>query len=196
MKNAFLFILFLTFINCQNTSNKRQESEKSINPYIGQWVSVAAENLGNGTFGHRYFDIKEDVWEIKFTLYLDSTLTIPVFEFRGTGPYDLQGKSEKVDGAENALFKFNEKYLTLLNDDETIINNFGFKACNLSKGVEQNITENGCSFFPSKNACAQEYDLLKLSKEGALYFGMRPADGNMCTEDKRPTELFYPLTKK
>jgi len=128
-------------------------------------------------------------------LFLDSAQTMPVFAFRAVGKYEVQGTSTVVAGADNAYFGFDEKYVTLLTDNQEVIQNFGFADCGLEKDVEKDITETGCSFLVSKQVCGQEYDLLKLDNE-QLYFGMRPAEGDMCTEENRPTALFYPLKKK
>lgn len=190
--------LALIIIGCQPKAASESTSasivipEVSKNPYLGQWESVKAEDLGNGTFGTRYFEIAKENWEVKFTLYLDSTLTMPVFQFRGIGKYEVQGQSTIIEGAENAIFGFDQKFVTLLTDNQDLINNFGFNTCNLEKDTEKDITADGCSFLVSKSICAQEYDLLKVD-EGMLYLGMRPAEGDMCTEENRPTALFYPL---
>ena len=201
MSQLMIVILAIGILSgCQNAATIPQDTpgsdeEKMVSPYIGAWESVSAENLGNGTFGTRYFNLTEGEWEVKFTLYLDSTLQMPVFEFRGVGGYEVQGQSQIVDGAENALFKFDNKYVTLLTDNPDVINGFGFGSCNLEQGKAQDITEDGCSFLVSKSVCGQEYDLLKLDN-GLLYFGMRPAEGDMCAEERRPTALFYPLKRK
>ncbi len=189
-----LTILLLILIGCQSKSSAKESNESPTNPYVGEWESRKAENLGNGTYGTRYFELGQYDWEIKFTLYVDSTLSMPVFQFRGVGKYQVQGKSTVVQDAENALFGFDQKFVTLLTDNQDLIKNFGFTACNLEMNIEKDITADGCSFLVSKNVCAQEYDLLKLAN-GMLYFGMRPAEGDMCTEANRPTALFYPLAK-
>lgn len=197
MKTTNIKILALTVLitafGCQSQNKPQQEQE--VNPYLGEWTSVEPEDLGNGTFGSRYFNITSEGWEVKFTLFLDSAQKMPVFEFRGKGTYEIQQPSASIPGAENAIFRFDQKFLTLLNDDEQVMTNFGLSACGLVKSTEKEITENGCSFLVSKSACAQEFDLLKLVEDN-LYFGRRPADGNMCTEEKRPTELSYPLKRK
>lgn len=191
-----LFFMMIFFLGCQENSNTeaKEVPQEEDMPYVGEWESLEAEDLGNGTFASRYFKLEEKVWEVRFTLYLDSMLTSPVFQFRGVGEYELQGKSEVVEGAENALFGFDHKYVTLLTDNEGLISNFGFDACELVTGVEKNITTTGCSFLVSKSVCGQEYDLLKLD-QGLLYFGMRPSEGDMCAEERRPRALFYPLKR-
>ena len=191
-------LLVATLVNCQgqkDTAQTVQEEELEGTDYTGEWESVVSENLGNGTFGTRYFNLESEHWEVRFTLYLDSLQTMPVFEFRGVGPYEVEGKSETLEWVDNAIFHFDHKYVTLLTDNADLINNFGFTACNLETGVEKDITEEGCSFLVSKAVCGQEYDLLKLENE-QLFFGMRPAEGDMCAEERRPTALFYPLKRK
>lgn len=169
-----------------------QEMTPSI---VGQWQSEAIEDLGNGAFGWREFTISEKEWEIVFTLYFDKEKTMPVFTFRAVGPYEIQGKSGNVEGAYNAIFRFAKKYVTLKTDNQEVIANFGFSACNLEKDQEKDISEAGCSFLVSVDTCAQEYDLVKIDGD-TLSLGARPADGNMCTEDRRPTALGYPLVKQ
>ena len=208
MKKLFVLSFTVWLMSCQGNSNSQgnlsegSDSQKSApekayekSKYLGEWESVTSENLGNGSFAKRYFNLKEEDWEITFTLFLDSAQTIPVFAFRAVGKYEVQGASTIVDGADNAYFGFDSKYLTLLTDNEDVIQGFGFTNCGLEKGVEKDITHDGCSFLVSKQACGQEYDLLKLDNE-QLFFGMRPSEGDMCTEENRPTALFYPLKKK
>lgn len=193
----FLIMLLLGVWSCQNNiaeAPKSAEAPKEMD-YKGTWESVAAENLGNGTFGIREFLLKEEAWEVKFKLYLDSLLTTPVFQFRGVGKYTVQEASKVVEGADNVIFGFDHKYLTLLTDNQDLVNNFGFAACGLEKELEKEITAEGCSFLVSKAVCAQEFDLLKLI-DGQLYLGMRPAEGDMCVAERRPTALFYPLKRK
>lgn len=159
----------------------------------GTWVSLAAEDLGNGTFGTRSFQLKKDQWEVRFTLCLDAAAQQPVFTFRAVGDYAIQGPSSVVPGASNAIFRFSHKYLTLETDDAAVLQNFGFAGLGFAKGAEHDISASGASFLPSVADYGQEYDLLKLD-QGQLYFGMRSDD--MHTEDKRPTALFYPLKRK
>jgi len=165
------------------------------NPYVGEWESIAAEKRTNGTYGTRYFKLTNNTWEVKFVLYLDSALNAPVFQFRATGKYEVQEVSNAVDGAVDALFVFDHKFVTLLTPDKGLINNFGFTTCGLVKDVEKEITETGCSFLKSKADCGQEYDLLKLENQ-QLFFGARPTKGDMCAADRRPESLNYPLKRK
>jgi len=196
LKLLFSFLL-LAILSCQeNGAEQQQEIPEGTTgiAYLGQWTSVGPENLGNGTYGTRYFNLSEENWEVKFKLFLDSTLTIPVFQFRGVGKYQIQTPSAVLGGADDALFGFTHKFLTLLTGNQEVINSFGFASCALEMGNEKDITAEGCSFFAAKEVCGQEYDLLKL-ENNLLYFGKRPAEGDMCTEKDRPTALGYPLKK-
>jgi hypothetical protein len=161
----------------------------------GEWESVQAEDLGNKSFGWREFKFSDDNWEISFTLYLDQAMTMPVFTFRSTGTFEVLQASNDVSGANNAVFKFSKKFVTLKSTNPDVIKGFGFDQCKLETNVEKDITENGCSFLMSTAAYAQEYDLVSL-KDAYLFLGARPADGNMSTAEKRPTSLGYPLAKK
>jgi hypothetical protein len=48
----------------------------------------------------------------------------------------------------------------------------------------------GCAAFGQYPAaqCPADFDLLDVDG-GTLHFGNRPADNNMCTPDRRPTQL-------
>jgi hypothetical protein len=188
MKKATTFILFTVLLISFAFKDKNAN-------YSGHWVSAATENMGNSTWGFRDFNMGKENWEIKFTLYFDSSKTKPVFTFRGVGSYSITGKSTSVAEADEATFRFEKKYVTLHIADTSVIKNFGFAYCNLPVNKEKDITANGCSFLTSQAVCAQEFDLVAL-KNGKLFLGKRPADGNMCSKDKRPIALGNPLIKK
>lgn len=167
-------------------------AQYSYKKFNGVWRSERVESLGSGTFGTRTFTFKNKNWEVEFTFYLDSLKKQPVFTFRATGDYLLQGASATLPKTQNVRFNFQKKYLTLLTDNADIIKSFGFAGCKLTKGKEADITETGCSFLPSKAAYGQEYDLFS-KKMGKLYLGTRSSD--MSSEEKRPTTLGYPLVR-
>lgn len=193
MKKLLVFSLMLLMMAC-NSDEKDEVSPNS--KYIGEWESVSSEDLGNGTFATREFNLEKENWSLVFTLFMDEAQTTPVFAFRAVGKYEVEGVSTVVEGADNAYFGFDKKYVTLLTDNEDLINGFGFSACGLEKDVEKDISQDGCSFLVSNAECGQEYDLLRLDN-GQLFFGARPEAGeDMCSEEKRPTTLFYPLKKK
>lgn len=189
MMLSSLFVVSVVF-----TLSSMSWSQQPAVDIQGHWQSEQPEASGTGTFGWREFNISEKEWEVIFTMYLDKEKTLPVFTFRAVGTYEIQDKSAAVEGASNAIFHFTKKFVTLQTDNAEAIKNFGFDACGLTKGVEKEISEAGCSFLTSVKACGQEYDLTKIA-DGKFFLGARPADGNMCTEDRRPTALNLPLVK-
>lgn len=186
IKNAFLVMAVAFSINA--SAQKTPELK-------GNYKSEKAEDLGNTNYGIREFTFSKDKWSINFTMFMDEAMTMPIFTFKAIGTYKIEGESEKVKGASNVIFYFDQKFVTLKTDNADVIKGFGFTSCNLTKGKETDITDSGCSFLVSKAVCGQEFDLVQL-KDGKLYVGARPADGNMCTIDKRPTALALPLIKK
>jgi hypothetical protein len=50
-------------------------------------------------------------------------------------------------------------------------------------------------FLTPVNDCPQEYDLVRIDGNN-LQLGARPADRNMCSEEKRPKSLSLPLIKQ
>ncbi len=185
--NSTLALCFISILAACQTKNTID--------ITGNWKSTSVEKMGNGSFGKREFVIDDKTWEVKFTLYLDSTATQPVFTFRGVGSYVLSNPSLKVEGATEAVFSFIHKYVTPHTADTILTKKFGFTSCGLTAEKEKEITETGCSFLVSKSVCAQEYDLVSIRDE-KLYLGARPPTGsNICSESKRPTELGLPLAK-
>jgi hypothetical protein len=184
MKNMFWIALFVVTVSASAQTPKELD---------GNWTSVKAENLGNA-YGYREFNFKKDSWELKFTMFGDEAMKMPLFTFRATGKYEVGKKESAVKGTMPAVFYFDKKFVTLRSDNPDVVKNMGFSACDLKLNEEKEITANGCSFLVSKQVCGQEFDLISI-KVGQLFLGSRPADGSMCTEDKRPTALGEPLKK-
>jgi len=159
----------------------------------GRWLSVTTENLG-ASWGIRDFTFDEDKWELTFTMYGDSAKQFPLFSFEATGNFSVGKKSKSAKLAHETDFYFTKKYLTALTEDPVILQQLGFSNCNLKKGIKTDITVSGCSFIPSVTNYPKEFDLTSLQGD-KLFLGMRPADGNMGTAEKRPTSLGYALVK-
>jgi hypothetical protein len=161
---------------------------------LGTWKSAAAEDLGNGTFGTRTFELKDGQWSIVFTCYADAKLSTPLFAFEAAGPWKVGEESPKVKGAHEAVFEFKSKKLTLLASAPEVAKNFGFAACGLTVGKAKDISKTGCSFFGSVEKAPREFDLVDLEGQ-TLKLGARPADGDLGTAEKRPTALGAPLER-
>jgi hypothetical protein len=172
-----------------------QGSKKKLQNLSGTYTSIQGEDWGRGTFGFRTFSFADGRWALTFQLALDPDMKNQVFEFRTYGTYEVLEKAKGLEAYE-ALFYENEKFLTLLTEDQELIKNFGLSSCELEPFVEQNISAAGCALWPSVSDCNEDHDLLAMDDSGLLYFGVRPADNNMCTADRRPTALLPPVRLK
>lgn len=161
----------------------------------GSYKSVQAEDWGRGTFGRREFTFDQGKWTLKFTLALDSEMKMPVFEFRTFGTYTILEKSKKVPNAYNALFLEEKKFVTLRASAPQLVKNFGLANCGLEKNIEKDISIIGCAGWKPVSICNEDHDLLSIDNSGHLFFGKRPSDNDMCTADKRPTQLIDPVVK-
>lgn len=141
-----------------------------------------------GGFGTREFIFAEGHWQLIFTHALDPDMTIRTFQFRTGGPFEIGAASDAVHGAFNGVFHERWKHVTLLTDNEEIVAGMGMADCELSYNLETDISESGCAGWRPVEICGEDHDLFALDETG-LYFGVRPDDNDMCTPDKRPTDL-------
>jgi hypothetical protein len=155
----------------------------------GTWASPAAEDWGRGTFGTRSFTFEDGTWSLDFALALDPGMNAKVFEFHATGTYDVIAPSATVPGAFDMLFREDVKAVTLRATDPKLIEAFGLAQCNLTPDVKTDISATGCAIWKPVAECGEDHDLLALDADQNLYFGVRPADNDMCTPDKRPIAL-------
>jgi hypothetical protein len=162
----------------------------------GTWASPAAEDWGRGTFGTRSFSFEGGTWSLDFALALDPGMNAKVFEFHTTGTYDVLGPSPVVPGAFEMLFREDIKAVTLRATDPGLIGAFGLARCNLTPDVKTDISATGCAIWKPVAECGEDHDLLALDAGQNLYFGVRPADNDMCTPDKRPTALLPAVVKQ
>jgi hypothetical protein len=176
--------------NADNGFSPREDLEA----LQGNYASTAPESWYGG-FGTRQFSFDRGNWGLTFTHALDPDMKMKTFAFRTEGPYTVGDASKVVAGAYDAVFTENSKYVTLLTDDAKIVEAFGFSNCGLKYNVEVDISKTGCAAWKPVAACGKDHDLLALDAKG-LYFGVRPADNDMCTPDKRPTALLVPVSKQ
>lgn len=161
----------------------------------GTYASPKVENW-YGAYGTREFTFGAGTWGLRFRLALDPEMKQPVFEFRTGGPYQIRSESAAVPGAYEAVFHESAKYVTLLTSDPGLIKGFGLASCKLQPNVEADISATGCANWKPVAACGEDHDLLAIDARGAVYFGVRPADNDMCTADKRPTALLGPVIRR
>lgn len=172
------------------------DSKKDLQNLSGTYVDAKAVDWGQGTFGTREFTFNKGKWTLKFVLALDPEMKNQVFIFRTVGSYKVLDKSKSVKDAYDALFLEDKKWVTLKTADEKLTQAFGFSSCGFTKDVEKDISVSGCSLWKPVRECNEDHDLLKLDKDGKLYFGLRPPDNNMCTAERRPTKLNVPVVRK
>lgn len=153
----------------------------------GTYRSAAPEPWYGG-FGTREFVFANGQWQIVFTHALDPDMTTRTFVFRTGGAYDIVGPNETVEGAFNGTFFEEWKHVTLLTDNPEIVAAMGLADCVLTYNLETDISEAGCAAWRPVSVCGEDHDILAMTDVG-LQFGVRPADNDMCTADKRPTEL-------
>lgn len=161
----------------------------------GTYASVAAENWYRG-YGTRAFRFDKGKWALTFVYALDPGMTQKVFEFHTEGPYTVVARSAAVQGAFEATFYEDVKAVTLRTTDAKLIEAMGLAGCNLELDVKTDISKSGCARWKPVAQCREDHDLLAIDAAGKLFFGVRPADNDMCTPDKRPTALLPAVIRK
>lgn len=174
---------------------ERADSRAALQQLSGTYRSAAAEDWGRGAFGTREFRFDQGGWSLRFLLALDPTLQQPVFEFRTLGRYQVGKPSAAVAGAYEALFLEDRKFVTLRTEDLALIEAFGLADCELVPNVEKDISQTGCARWKPVADCREDHDLLALDADGGLRFGVRPADNDLCTAEKRPKALLPAVRK-
>lgn len=192
-----IFILSLiSLFSCSDKELSPLEKMKTdLENLSGTYMDTEPYAYGSA-FGQRIFTFDKGNWTLKFTLGLDPNLENQVFEFRTYGSYNIIEPSSIIETAFNAEFGEDKKFVTLKTDNPQLIEAFGFASCELIPNIEKDISVSGCSLWKPVSECPIDYDLVSLDAEGNLYFGNRPADNDMCSEEKRPTSLTPPVTKK
>jgi hypothetical protein len=161
----------------------------------GTWHSLSIERTVGGNYMRRLFTFSGDEWEVIYMLYADPDRSVPLYTMRAGGPCVILGPAKDRPGAHNANFGFSYRLLTPRTVDEEAIVSLGFDACDLEHVVTKNITGTGCSFFQPMKGCPWEYDIVW--QEGKrLRLGRRTSPEGMCSEDRRPGRLGYPLSKR
>lgn len=184
MKSPILFALLLASTACSSSPS-----------VTGKWTSACFPSpQADGSTLYGRIDLTgtdPDRWALDYTLHGDAACTSKVVQVSIHGQYDVIEPSPTVKDAWNARFGFDDKTITPF--VQPVADALGAASCGTSPwqvGVAQSVYENGCAAFGQypKSQCDADYDLLSI--EGStLHFGNRPADNNMCTPDKRPTQL-------
>ena len=153
----------------------------------GTFRSAEAEPWYGG-FGTREFTFADGRWQLIFTHAFDPGMTMRTFQFRTGGPFEIGDASDAVPGAFDGVFHEDWKHVTLLTDSPEIVAGMGMAECGLTYNLETDISETGCAAWRPVAECGEDHDLFAMDSTG-VYFGVRPADNDMCTPEKRPTAL-------
>ena len=158
----------------------------------GTWVSPAPEPWYGG-FGTREFVFFNGAWQLIFTHALDPAMTMRTFQFRTGGGYRV-GEAGP-EGSFQTDFDEDWKRVTLFLTDPEMVKAFGMGECGLTPNLEHDISVSGCAAWQPVAVCGIDHDLLR-AEGNALQFGVRPADNDMCTPDKRPTALLPAVVRR
>lgn len=191
-----LVLMLATAFKADNPKPTAENMKQLLENLKGTYKDRKAVDWGRGTYGTREFTFNKSQWTLTFILALDPEMKNQVFIFRTEGNYKILDKSITVSNAYNALFIENKKFVTLKTTDPKLAQAFGFAGCGLVPNQEKDISLTGCSLWKPVSECNEDHDLLSLDKDGKLYFGQRPPDNNMCSADKRPTQLYVPVEKQ
>lgn len=153
----------------------------------GTYRSAAPEEWYGG-YGTREFTFTNGSWHLIFTHALDPAMTMRTFQFRTGGPFEIGRASAVVEGAFHGVFHEDWKHVTLLIEDPDIVAAMGMADCGLTHNLETDISETGCATWRPVAECGEDHDLFAMDATG-VYFGVRPADNDMCSADKTPTAL-------
>lgn len=163
----------------------------------GRWVSAcigAPQADGSTQYFLLDFDLSDERWALDYVVHGDEACTVPLVTVHIEGPYQLEEASPTVDGAWNATFGFDTKTIEPQVDPlrDALAAQDDCGSGEWTTGEAQSVLETGCLAFGQYpvDDCGQDHDLVALSADGSeLRFGDRPADNDMCTPAKRPTEL-------
>jgi hypothetical protein len=165
-----------------------------------RWRSLAPEAMpapgGKTTYLIREFEIGPSSWAIHFTLFEDADATRKILSGRNSGTYRVLD-AQPIVGAFAAEFAFDARELT----PHTDVVAAALTASNCGRvpwapETPQSVYPTGCPSFRvfGRDACPREFDLVRLEAD-RLSFGARPADGNLCAPERRPTGAGSPLVR-
>jgi hypothetical protein len=186
-----LLIASTLIVTACGTSAPNPPETPAAGPDLAAPWSSACFDQGNGTHAKLEFDITAATWKLDYRVNGDAACSVPLATVHIEGPYAIERPSGAVPGAYEARFGFAQKTLTA--HAQAIADNLDEAGCGdgaWKVGVAQSVLEKGCAAFGQYPAasCPADYDLVR--RDGTkLSFGKRPADNDMCTPAKRPTEL-------
>lgn len=160
----------------------------------GVWESERPERIeradGTAVYLTRRFTFREGTWRIRFTVTSDAGEHEALFSGDFGGTFAIGEYTPLLDAFE-ARFFFSERTLTPGNEQvAAALDAAGCGTMPWRAGAAQDIHELGCEPFRAypSSACRAEYDLIRIHGD-RLFLGVRPPDGNLCSESRRPISL-------
>lgn len=155
---------------------------------VGTWVGACEAGAKDSRrLTYVFTDVR---WDLDTETFADTTCTKRASLLEVGGPYTFGAQSTTVTSAWDAVMAYDRRDLTI--DDKKAAKKIA-KDCKLGKvdaGKPVSLLDAGCAklgIAPVAD-CPGEFDIV--SVDGlTLQLGVRPADGRICTEDKRPTAL-------
>jgi hypothetical protein len=195
-----LLIVILFAAGCGSTPTQPPTSPASPTPtpaeLAGRWGSACVDP-GNGQAFRLAFDLTETTWNLAYEAFADAACASPSLTVHIDGGYALGDGSGVVAGAREGRFDFAKKTVTPHNAG---VADFLAQACGRPGFVAGEAADilGGCAglgAYPVAD-CPSDHDIVLLDDSGALHFGARPQDNNMCTPDKRPVAAGLALTRR
>jgi hypothetical protein len=136
-------------------------------------------------------ELSPQTWALDIVVFGDDACTTKYATMHIGGPYRIGAPSAAVPGGFEGDFVFAERTITPhVPGFVALLQSYSCGKAPYAVNEPQDVLERGCpelGFLPLAE-CKQDYDIVKLDGD-TLTFGKRPADNNLCTPDKRPTEL-------
>jgi hypothetical protein len=167
-------------------------SEDDTEPPVGTWAFSCRELFpGAGLYFAGTNTTTASDWEIRLAFSATAGgCAAPIMSFRAHGPLTVGDPVEVPAGATAIDFIVTARYLTLHDEAARgVLATLGCDASGFALGAEVNLNAMGCGgFAASLQACPADYDIFTIEGD-TLYIGKRPAQGDICAPERRPTEL-------
>jgi hypothetical protein len=157
----------------------------------GSWASGARERLvnpdGSVVYATRGFYFTESHWSVRFTGYANEAGP-RLFTVYIAGGYTLGPPAPAVSEARHGEFR--REHITFTPHADGFVRVLEGAAPGHPWALEQpeDVSDTGCLTVSSVERYPVEHDLVAL-RDDRLFFGQRPAAGDMDTPERRPREL-------
>jgi hypothetical protein len=158
----------------------------------GNWSSdctPAADAAAKPVFEKVVYTLTADHYELSREVYSDAACTKKVQHTTSKGSYTVGAASAAVPGAFEITFAVDERGATA---DSAAAAKALSKSCGakFKAGKAVDVSAKGCDAIglKAKEACGSEFDLVTVEGD-AVKFGVRPADNDLCSAEKRPTAI-------